>query len=109
MEEALVLLKKLNERAAKCSVTGNIDFNPGWHTALDLKNLLTVSEAITRAAIERKESRGGQYRDDFPQKDPEWGKKNIVVKKQPDGSMSISERPITEMPEELKQIIQEMG
>jgi succinate dehydrogenase / fumarate reductase flavoprotein subunit len=109
MREALAGLDKLKERANHVSVTGNIDFNPGWHTALDLKNLLTVSEAITRAALERKESRGGQYREDYPQKDAEWGKKNIVVKKQPDGSMSISEIPIKEMPAELKQIIEEMG
>jgi len=109
MEQALEGLESLKKRARDVSVTGNVDFNPGWHTALDLKNLLTVSEAITRAAIERKESRGGQYRDDFPQKDQAWGKKNIVVKKQPDGSMSISELPIREMPAELKQIIEEMG
>ncbi|HYJ89984.1 MAG TPA: fumarate reductase/succinate dehydrogenase flavoprotein subunit [Pyrinomonadaceae bacterium] len=109
MLEALEGLQKLKERANKVSVTGNVDFNPGWHTALDLRNLLTVSEAITRAALERKESRGGQYRDDHPQKDAEWGKKNIVVKKQSDGSMSISEMPIKEMPAELKQIIEEMG
>jgi len=109
MEEALDGLQKLKQRANNVSVTGNVDFNPGWHTALDLKNLLTVSEAITRAALERKESRGGQYRDDHPQKDPAWGKKNIVVKRQSDGSMSISEVPIPEMPVELKQIIEDMG
>ena len=70
---------------------------------------LDISEAVTKSAIERKESRGGQYRDDFPQKDPEWAKKNLVIRKQPDGSMSISEVPIPEMPAELKQIIEEMG
>jgi succinate dehydrogenase / fumarate reductase, flavoprotein subunit len=109
MDEALNGLEGLKERASKVSVTGNVDFNPGWHTALDLRNLLTISEAIARAALERKESRGGQYRDDYPQKDAAWGKKNIVVKKQPDGSMAISEIPIPEMPDELKQIIEEMG
>jgi succinate dehydrogenase / fumarate reductase flavoprotein subunit len=109
MREALNGLDALKDRANKVSVTGNVDFNPGWHTALDLRNLLTVSEAIARAAIERKESRGGQYREDYPQKDAEWGKKNIVVKKQSDGSMAISEMPIREMPAELKQIIEEMG
>jgi succinate dehydrogenase / fumarate reductase flavoprotein subunit len=109
MQQALEGLQNLKQRAEKVSVAGNVDFNPGWHTALDLRNLLTVSEAITRAALERKESRGGQYRDDFPQKDGTWGKKNIVVKKQSDGAMSISEMPIPEMPEELKQIIEEMG
>jgi succinate dehydrogenase / fumarate reductase flavoprotein subunit len=109
MQEALDGLQKLKERANKVSVTGNVDFNPGWHTALDLRNLLTVSEAIARAALERKESRGGQYRDDYPKKDAEWGKKNIAIKKQSDGSMSIREMPIPELPAELKQIIEEMG
>jgi succinate dehydrogenase / fumarate reductase flavoprotein subunit len=109
MLEALDGLEKLKQRAANVSVTGNVDFNPGWHTALDLHNLLTVSEAITRAALERKESRGGQYRDDFQGKDAEWGKLNLTLKKQPDGSMKITRVPIPEMPEELKQIIEEMG
>ena len=108
MKEALDGLHKLNERAAKASVIGNVDFNPGWHTALDLRNLLTVSEAITRSAIERKESRGGQFRDDYPNKDPEFAKFNVAVK-EVDGQMRISHEPILEMPMELKQIIEEMG
>ena len=109
MLQALDGLKKLRERAANVSVPGNIDFNPGWHTALDLNNLLTVSEAITRAALERKESRGGQYREDFPAKDAEFGKVNVTVKRAPDGSMEIAHVPIPEMPSELKQVIEEMG
>ena len=109
MLQALDGLEKLKQRAAEVSVSGNVDFNPGWHTALDLRNLLTVSEAIARAALERRESRGGQYRDDFPQKDPEWAKKNLALKQQPDGKMSITELPIPQMPAELKQIIEEMG
>jgi succinate dehydrogenase / fumarate reductase flavoprotein subunit len=108
MKEALDGLVKLNERAAKCSVSGNIDFNPGWHTALDLRNLLTVSEAITRSAIERKESRGGQFRDDYPDKDPAFAKFNVAVK-EVDGHMRISHEPIPEMPTELKVVIEEMG
>ncbi len=108
MKEALDGLKKLNERSAKASVTGNIDFNPGWHTALDLRNLLTVSEAITRSAIERKESRGGQFREDYPDKDPEFAKFNIAVK-EVNGEMQVSHIPIPEMPEELKAVIEEMG
>ncbi len=108
MKEALGGLKKLNERSAKASITGNIDFNPGWHTALDLRNLLTVSEAITLSAIERKESRGGQFRDDYPNKDPEFAKFNIAVK-EVDGEMQISHVPLPEMPAELKQVIEEMG
>jgi succinate dehydrogenase / fumarate reductase, flavoprotein subunit len=109
MEEALAGLDKLKERAGQTFVPGNIDFNPGWHTALDLRNLLTVSEAITRSAIERKESRGGQFRDDFPEKDPEWSKKNVAVKQDTDGQMQITHTPIPEMPAELKAVIEEMG
>ena len=108
MKEALDGLGKLRERSTKASVTGNIDFNPGWHTALDLRNLLTVSEAITLSAIERKESRGGQFREDYPDKDPEFAKFNVAVK-DVDGRMQISHVPIPEMPAELKQVIEEMG
>jgi succinate dehydrogenase / fumarate reductase flavoprotein subunit len=91
------------------SVTGNIDFNPGWHTALDLRNLLTVSEAIALAAVERKESRGGHFREDYPDKDPEFAKFNLSLKKNADGDMEISKVPIPEMPEELRKVIEEMG
>ncbi len=108
MREALNGLKKLNDRASRSSVTGNIDFNPGWHTALDLRNLLTVSEAITLSAIERRESRGGQFREDYPDKDPEFAKFNIAVK-EVNGEMQISRIPLPEMPAELKAVIEEMG
>jgi succinate dehydrogenase / fumarate reductase, flavoprotein subunit len=108
MQRALDGLASLWARAAKVGVDGNREYNPGWHTALDLKNLLTVSEAITRAAIERKESRGAQFRDDFPEKDAAFGKVNTVLRKQPDGTMAIRREPIPEMPAELKQIIEEM-
>ena len=108
MLEALDGLAKLNERANKTFVPGNIDFNPGWHTSLDLRNLLTVSEAITRSAIERKESRGGQFREDYPDKDPEFAKFNVAVK-EVDGQMQISHEPIPEMPADLKALIEEMG
>ena len=109
MIEALNGLDILRNRAARTFVPGNIDFNPGWHTALDLHNLLIVSEAIARAAIERKESRGGHFRDDFPGKDPEFAKFNYSLKKSPDGGMEISKIPIPEMPPELRAIIEEMG
>lgn len=109
MIEALNGLDILRNRAARTFVPGNIDFNPGWHTALDLHNLLVVSEAIARAAIERKESRGGHFRDDFPGKDPEFAKFNYSLKKSADGGMEIQKVPIPEMPAELKAIIEEMG
>ncbi len=109
MKEAVDGLQDLKARAASCAVTGNIDFNPGWHTALDLKNLLTVSEAIALAALERKESRGGHFRDDYPDKDPEFAKFNLSLKQDTDGQMQISRVPIAEMPEELRTVIEEMG
>jgi succinate dehydrogenase / fumarate reductase flavoprotein subunit len=89
-------------------VYGHREFNPGWHTAIDLKHLLTVSEAITRAALERKESRGGHFRDDFPNKDRAAGEMNIVLRKEADGSMHARREKIPEMPEHLRQIIEEM-
>jgi succinate dehydrogenase / fumarate reductase flavoprotein subunit len=109
MRQALAGLDKLKARAANVFSPGNVDFNPGWHTALDLKNLLTVSEAITISAIARKESRGGQFRDDYPNKDPEFAKFNHTLKKAGDGSMQIARVEIPEMPAELKQVIEEMG
>jgi succinate dehydrogenase / fumarate reductase flavoprotein subunit len=109
MRHALDELQKLKTRAAKVSVTGNIDFNPGWHTALDLRNLLTVSEAIALSAVERKESRGGHFREDFPNKEAEFAKFNFSLKQDADGQMQISRVPIPEMPEELRKVIEEMG
>ena len=79
MRSALEQLKEFWERADRAGVTGNREFNPGWHTALDLKNLLTVSEAITRAALERKESRGAQFREDYPDKDERFAKVNTMI------------------------------
>jgi len=108
MVRALDSIGKLRERADKVGVQGHREYNPGWHTALDLKNLLTVSEAITRSAIERKESRGGHFREDFPNKDAAAGKINIITKKNPDGTMSVRRQTIPEMPNELKQVIEEM-
>jgi succinate dehydrogenase / fumarate reductase flavoprotein subunit len=108
MQSALEHLKVLWERTKEVGVTGHRDFNPGWHTALDLKNLLTVSEAITRAALERKESRGAQFREDYPEKSAEFGKVNTIVWKGEDGGMQIRRETIPEMREELKRIIEEM-
>ena len=89
-------------------MTGNREFNPGWHTALDLKNLLTVSEAITRAALERKESRGAHFRDDYPEKSEEFAKVNTIVCEGRRWHDADPAEPIPEMPEDLKQVIEEM-
>ena len=108
MQKALAELKKLEGRARSAGVTGHREYNPGWHTALDLSNMLTISEAITLAAIERKESRGAHFRDDYPSRDESAGKFNIVVRRGQDGKMQIDHVPLLEMPAELKQVIEEM-
>ncbi|MGZ4986099.1 MAG: fumarate reductase/succinate dehydrogenase flavoprotein subunit, partial [Chthoniobacterales bacterium] len=108
MRAALDHLKVFWERAGRVGVIGNRDFNPGWHTALDLKNLLTVSEAITRAALERKESRGAQFREDYPEKDERFAKVNTMIRKAGDGTMEVRLEPLPEMPDYLKQVIEEM-
>jgi succinate dehydrogenase / fumarate reductase, flavoprotein subunit len=109
MLRALDGIRALRERAARVGVAGHREYNPGWHTALDLPNLLAVSEAITRAALERRESRGGHFRDDHPEKSPEYGAFNVVVKRGDDGEMRVERRPIPPMTEELKAIVKEMG
>jgi succinate dehydrogenase / fumarate reductase, flavoprotein subunit len=107
MESALQHLKSFWERTSRVGVVGNREYNPGWHTALDLKNLLTVSEAITRAALERKESRGAQFREDYPSKDERSAKLNTMISKAPDGTMEIRLEPLPEMPDYLREIIEE--
>jgi len=108
MQQALEGIRRLNERVRRVGVTGNREFNPGWHTALDLRNMLTVSECITRSALQRKESRGAHFREDLPEKDPAFGNLNIIVFKGKDGTMQLKREPIPEMPAELKQIVEEM-
>jgi succinate dehydrogenase / fumarate reductase, flavoprotein subunit len=108
MIRALAGLGTLRKRSQNVAVHGHREYNPGWHTAIDLKHLLTISEAITRSAIERKESRGGHFRDDFPDKSEVEGKVSIVVYRAADGSMQVRREPIPEMPEHLKQVVEEM-
>lgn len=108
MEFALDGIQKLKGRATKVAVQGHLEYNPGWHTAIDLKHLLTVAEAITLCSIDRKESRGGHFREDFPNKDPEAQKYNSVISKAADGSMKLRREPIPAMREDLKQVIEEM-
>jgi len=107
MREALGKIDGFKKRAENVVVSGNREYNPGWHTALDLKNLLTVSEAITRAALEREESRGAQFRDDYPEKSEQFAKVNATIAKAADGSMQVRLEPLPEMPEYLKQVIEE--
>ena len=86
LEIALEELQRLRARAGRVKAGGNIQYNPGWHLALDLKNMIDISEAVARAALTRTESRGGHTREDFPESDKDWGRRNlIVIRKNGDG------------------------
>jgi succinate dehydrogenase / fumarate reductase flavoprotein subunit len=108
MLQALDRIGELKTASERVSVDGNREYNAGWHTALDLYHLLTVSEIVTRAALERKESRGAHFRDDFPEKDSQFGRFNILVRKRSDGAMQFSREPIAPLRQDLQQIIEEM-
>jgi succinate dehydrogenase / fumarate reductase flavoprotein subunit len=108
MQQALEKIAQLRTRTATVGIGGNREYNNGWHTAMDLENLLVVSEAITRAALLRKESRGAQFREDFPGKDAEWGKHSIVVQRCADDGMQVEKCALLPIPDELKAVIEEM-
>jgi succinate dehydrogenase / fumarate reductase flavoprotein subunit len=108
MQQALDTIGQLRTRAERTGIAGNREYNNGWHTTIDIGNMMIVSEAITRAALLRKESRGAQFRDDFPDKDSEWGKYNIVISRNADGEMQVEKRALTPMPDGLKKVIEEM-
>ncbi len=108
MQQALDAIEQLRARAERTGIAGNREYNNGWHTTIDIGNMMIVSEAITRAALLRRESRGAQFREDFPNKDPEWGKYNIVVSRGADGEMQVERRALTPLPDELKKVIEEM-
>jgi succinate dehydrogenase / fumarate reductase flavoprotein subunit len=107
MQEALRRVQQFKDRASRVGVSGHREYHAGWHTALDLRNLLTVSEAIARSAIERKESRGGHFREDYPDKIAEFGSVNIMVKQGSKGELQLSRVPLPPMPDYLKQVIEE--
>jgi succinate dehydrogenase / fumarate reductase flavoprotein subunit len=107
MEQGLAQVLGFQERAAHVRVEGNREYNPGWHTALDLRNLLIVSEAVARSALARKESRGAHFREDFPEKSAELGRVNHVLRRAGDGSMKLEARPTVPLSDEHKRIIEE--
>jgi succinate dehydrogenase / fumarate reductase flavoprotein subunit len=106
MQKALVVLADLWKRAKEVGVSGNRDYNPGWHTALDLASLLTVSECCALAALARKESRGGHTREDHPYTDDTWGTVNLVARQKGEG-VELRREPLPQMPPELKALLQE--
>lgn len=107
MQKALEVIDELRQRAQKVSVIGNREYNPGWHTALDLKFLMIVSEAVARAALERKESRGAHFREDYEDKDEEFGSINITQHRNEEGEMVINRVPVQSIREDLAAIIEE--
>ena len=108
MLRAVEHLRLMRTRAENLRVTGNREYNNGWHTAIDLTNLLTICEAITMSALDRKESRGAHFREDYPEKDEKAGKFNLIIFKGEGGKMQLKREPLREMREDLKQIIEEM-
>jgi len=105
LQGALAEIERLRARVGRVGVDGNRQFNPGWHTTLDLHNLLTVSEAVTRAALARRESRGAHTRVEYPDSDPQFGRVNVVVRRQGD-AMTVREEPIAPVSGDLKEILE---
>ena len=108
MLEAVEGLKGLKARAAKVRVPGTREYNPGWHTAIDLKNLLIVSEAIVQSAIARQESRGGHFREDYEEKKAEFGTFNHLIEQGSDGTMTLRQHRIPPMRDDLKKVVEEL-
>jgi succinate dehydrogenase / fumarate reductase flavoprotein subunit len=107
VKQAIERIPVLAERVAALSVEGHRQYNPGWHLALDLPNMLLVAECVAKAALERQESRGGHTRDDYPDPDPEWGRTNLICTWDPDGGVGIRRQPLPQMPSELAEIFEE--
>jgi len=107
LKEALKKIEGLKARTKKVGAGGGRTYNPGWHTALDLKSLLTVAEASAMAALERKESRGGHTRDDHPYTDDTWGTINCVIRLGQAGELQLRHEPLPQMPDDLKALFQE--
>ena len=106
LRQALTRIDSLRTRAARCAVASGRVYNPSWHLALDLRTMLLCSEAVTRSALLREESRGGHTRDDYPKPDPDWGKKNVVTRLR-DGQVELRTASLPEAPSELRALLGE--
>jgi succinate dehydrogenase / fumarate reductase flavoprotein subunit len=105
---ALQELQKLRARSRNVKAGGNIQYNPGWHLALDLKNMLDISEAVTRAALHRTESRGAHTREDYPDTDAhKWGTVNVIIRQKAKQQIEVAEEPLPVMPEALRALLKE--
>jgi succinate dehydrogenase / fumarate reductase, flavoprotein subunit len=104
LKQALERIAALSERAAAARVEGHRQYNPGWHLALDLKSMLAVSECVALAALERRESRGGHTRDDYPSPDQALAKVKLALR-QRDGEVALDRQPLPELPDDLKQLL----
>ena len=108
MQDALAQIHELQAKTAHLSVEGHRQYNPGWHLALDLRNMLLVSESVARAALERKESRGGHTRDDYPMTDNDyWGKRNVIVEADGAHGVRVRQQPLPLPPPELAALLEE--
>ena len=107
MLEAVDGIEQLKKRVVNVHAEGNRQYNPGWHTALDLKSLMLSAEAVARSAVVRKESRGAHFREDYTAKEEAFSKVNTILRQGNDGEMQVIQEEIPEMRDELKQIIEE--
>jgi succinate dehydrogenase / fumarate reductase flavoprotein subunit len=111
LEEALVKLEDLKDRTSKLQVKGGRAYNPGWNLATDLPSMITTSIAVAQGALNRKESRGGHTREDYPGPDPEMGKVNFVQRQTAEhgylAPITIGPEPLPEMPPELRALFEE--
>jgi succinate dehydrogenase / fumarate reductase flavoprotein subunit len=108
IEAALVKIEECKARIVRLSVEGHRQYNPGWHLSIDLKNMLLVSECVARAALDRKESRGGHTRDDYPTTDPSWGKLNVLCRlDEARTGVEVFHQDLPQMPDELKTLFEE--
>ena len=104
---ALEKLREFRSRAEQVKVGGNIQFNPGWHLAMDLRNMIDISEAVARAALRRTESRGAHTREDFPNSEEEWSGRNLIVSQSEGGAIEVREEPLPPVPEELAELLKD--
>jgi succinate dehydrogenase / fumarate reductase flavoprotein subunit len=107
MQQALEKIGELRKRAVKAGISGNIEYNTGWHTCMDLENMLVISEMIAMSGIERKESRGGHFRDDYPGKSDEWAKYNLRIVNDGNHRPKVERVPVVPLTDEMKQIVEE--